>query len=594
MSTAAMPVYEWKDLPWKDIERQVFKLQKRIYQASRRDDRKTVHRLQRLLVRSWAARCLAVRRVTQDNRGKQTAGVDGVKNLTPYQRLDLVRSLTVTSKARPVRRIWLPKPGKAEKRALGIPTVQDRAAQTLVRLALEPEWEARFEPTSYGFRPGRSCHDAIQRVFGGICLKPKYVLDADIAACFDRIDRTALLSKLHTFPMLRRAIRGWLDAGVLDGKDLFPTEKGVPQGAPLSPLLANISLHGLETAIRAAFPSKHQGIYPWKPLVIRFADDFVVLHEDPAVIEQVERIAAEWLAGMGLELKASKTRITHTLDPDEGRPGFDFLGFNVRQYPIGKTHASRSGRKKRHGAQRAFKTLIKPSREAQQRHLADLAEEIHRHRQAPQEVLIDCLNRMIRGWANYYSTEVSKAVFSGLDNLLYRKLKRWAERRHPTKSHTWVRHRYWHTRGNRHWVFGPPEGQALVLHSDTPIRRHILVRGTASLFDGDIVYWAQRLGRHPELPKTKAHLLKRQQGRCAWCGLVFTHLDELMESDHRVPKSLGGCDRPDNRQLLHGHCHDAKTAQDGSYYPPSEVPKTRAKRSTVEERYEGKPSRAVL
>ena len=186
MSTAVMPVYEWKDLPGKDFERQVFKLQKRIYQASRRDDRKTLHRLQRLLLRSWAARCVAVRRVTQDNRGKRTAGVDGVKNLAPQQRLDLARSLTVTGKAHPIRRIWLPKPGTAEKRALGIPTVQDRAAQTLVRLALEPEWEARFEPGSYGFRPGRSCHDAIQRLFIGLCHKPKYVLDADIAACFDQ------------------------------------------------------------------------------------------------------------------------------------------------------------------------------------------------------------------------------------------------------------------------------------------------------------------------------------------------------------------------------------------------------------------------
>jgi RNA-directed DNA polymerase len=594
MSTAAMPVYEWKDLPWKDFERQVFKLQKRIYQASRRDDRKTLHRLQRLLLRSWAARCVAVRRVTQDNRGKRTAGVDGVKNLTPQQRLDLARSLTVTGKAHPIRRIWLPKPGTAEKRALGIPTVQDRAAQTLVRLALEPEWEARFEPGSYGFRPGRSCHDAIQRLFIGLCHKPKYVLDADIAACFDRINRTALVRKLHTFPTLRRAIRGWLDAGVLDGTELFPTEEGVPQGAPLSPVLANISLHGLETTIRAAFPSKHRGIAPWQPLVLRYADDFVVLHEDRGVIERVEQIAADWLAGIGLELKASKTRIVHTLDAENGPPGFDFLGFTVRQYPVGKTHVTRWGRKKWETTHLAFKTLITPSRTAQQRHLKSLAEEVHRHRQAPQQVLIACLNRKIGGWANYYSTEVSKAVFTRLDHLLYRKLKRWAERRHPTKSHAWVRDYYWHTRGNRHWVFGAKEGQTLLLHSDTPIRRHSLVKGTASLFDGDIVYWAQRLGRHPELPKSKAQLLKRQQGRCAWCGLVFMHLDELMESDHIVPKTLGGSDRRENRQLLHGHCHDVKTARDGSYHPPSEVPMSGAKSNTVEERYEGKPSRAVL
>jgi RNA-directed DNA polymerase len=273
MSTAETPVYEWSTLPWKRFEQQVFKLQKRIYRASRRGDVRTVHRLQRLLTKSWAAKCLAVRRVTQDNRGKKTAGVDGVKNLRPRQRLDLARSLLLNAKAQPVRRVWIDKPGKPEKRPLGIPAMRDRAGQTLVRLALEPEWEARFEPNSFGFRPGRSCHDAIQVVFAGIRQKPKYVLDADTAACFDRISQKALLEKLHTFPSLRRAIHGWLKAGILEGKELFPSEVGAPQGGPLSPLIANVALHGLETAVRTAFPSKFRGVHPWKPLVVKYADD---------------------------------------------------------------------------------------------------------------------------------------------------------------------------------------------------------------------------------------------------------------------------------------------------------------------------------
>lgn len=185
MNTAQQPMYEWKDLPWKNIERSVFKLQKRIYQASLHDDRKTVHKLQRLLIKSWHGRCLAVRRVTQDNRGKNTAGIDGVKRLSPKQRLHLAETLCLRQKARPVRRVWIPKPGKTEMRPLGIPTMRDRAEQALAKLAMEPEWEARFEPNSYGFRPGRSAHDAIEAIFQSICLKAKYVLDADIAQCFD-------------------------------------------------------------------------------------------------------------------------------------------------------------------------------------------------------------------------------------------------------------------------------------------------------------------------------------------------------------------------------------------------------------------------
>ena len=231
MSTAAcQPVYEWKSLPWKQFVRQLFKLQIRIYRASRRGDVRTVHRLQRLLMTSWATKCLAVRQVAQVNRGKKTAGVDGVKNLSPTQRFKLARTLKLQSTVEPVRRVWIPKPGKPEKRPLGIPVMRTRAEQTLARYALEPEWEARFEPNSYGFRPGRSCHDAIAALFNAIKHKAKYVLDADIAGCFDQIRQSALLAKLRTFPSLRRVIQRWLRAGVMEQGQWLPTERGTPQG----------------------------------------------------------------------------------------------------------------------------------------------------------------------------------------------------------------------------------------------------------------------------------------------------------------------------------------------------------------------------
>ena len=191
---------EWKDLNWRKLEKVTFKLQKRIYQASERGDAKAVRKLQKTLIKSWSAKCLAVRRVTQDNQGKNTAGVDGVKTLTSKQRTTLVNRLKLTGKAKPTRRVMIPKPGSNEKRPLGIPTIDDRALQALVKIALEPEWETSFEPNSYGFRPGRSCHDAIGAIYNSIRQKTKYVLDADIAKCFDRIDHKALLDKVKTYP----------------------------------------------------------------------------------------------------------------------------------------------------------------------------------------------------------------------------------------------------------------------------------------------------------------------------------------------------------------------------------------------------------
>src|SRR6266699_4322360 len=306
----SISMYRWEHLPWETIERQVYKLQKRIYQASLRDDTKAVHRLQRLLMRSWSAKCLAVRRVTQDNQGKNTAGIDGIKRLRPNERMALVHRLDLDIKAQPVRRVWIPKPGTREKRGLGIPVMQDRALQALLKLALEPEWEARFEPNSYGFRPGRSGHDAIEEIYSAICKKPRYVLDADIAKCFDRINHQALLTKLATFPTMRRVIKAWLKAGIMEGLTLTPTEEGCPQGAVISPLLANVALHGLEEHVTSAFPArmKREGqSIRWRPTVVRYADDLVILHRDVTVVEQAKQIATGWLAEMGLEFKPSTT-----------------------------------------------------------------------------------------------------------------------------------------------------------------------------------------------------------------------------------------------------------------------------------------------
>ena len=244
--------YEWETIPWRKLEKTVFKLQKRIYQASLDGKNKLVHKLQRLLLKSHSAKLLATRKVTQDNRGKKTPGVDGITAIKPEERLELANELNLSKKPQPTRRVWIPKPGKKEKRPLGIPTIADRALQALGKMALEPEWEAKFEENSYGFRPGRSCHDAIEAIFCNINRKRAYVLDADIAGCFDNINHDALLEKLQTFPTFRKIIRNWLKAGVIDKNAFHNTESGTPQGGTISPLLANIALNGLETDTKEA------------------------------------------------------------------------------------------------------------------------------------------------------------------------------------------------------------------------------------------------------------------------------------------------------------------------------------------------------
>jgi len=551
--TSFKTTVEWQSINWRTLERRVFKLQKRIFKASQRGDEKAVRRLQKTLMKSWSARCLAVRRVTQDNQGKKTPGVDGVKSLTPQQRLSLISQLKLGKKAAPTRRLWIPKPGTQEKRPLGIPTIKERALQALVKLALEPEWEARFEVNSFGFRPGRSCHDAVEAIFNAIRYKAKYVLDADIAKCFDKIDHKALLDKLHTFPSIRHQIKAWLKAGVMDGKTLFPTEEGTPQGGILSPLLANVALHGMENRIKQTFK---------KAILIRYADDFVILHEDLSTVQKCQEIIADWLKDMGLTLKPSKTRLAHTLNEHGNeQPGFDFLGFNVRHFPVGQHHTG----KNTYGKPLGFKTIITPSKAKQKEHYEAIAEIIEAHKGANQATLIKLLNPVISGWSNYYSTVVSKEAFSHQDYLIFQKLVAWAKHRHADKSWEWISRKYWQTIGGDKWVFATrsedKDPQILRKHNATPIVRHIKVKGDVSPFNGDFIYWSTRMGKHPEAPHRVSKLLKWQKGKCALCELFFRYGD-VMEIDHKIPRLQGGKDEYRNLQLLHRHCHDVKTALD--------------------------------
>jgi RNA-directed DNA polymerase len=291
--------------------------------------------------------------------------------------------------------------------------------------------------------------------------------------------------------------------------------------------------------------------------LIRYADDFVILHENITVVQRCKEIISEWLQGMGLELKPSKTRLAHTLNEHEQeKPGFDFLGFTIQQFPVGKYHSNQG-----------FKTIITPSKKKQKVHYDQIASVIEAHKAAPQAALISRLNPIIMGWANYYATVVSKVAYSALDHLTYQKLKAWAERRHPKKSGEWVAKKYWHSINGNNWVFATREEGSkplrLLNHADTPIVRHVKVKGESSPYDGNLVYWSTRMGNNPEMPSRVSKLLKKQKGKCVHCGMFFRE-DDVMEVDHRTPKSKGGKDSFDNLDLLHRHCHETKTTNDGS------------------------------
>jgi RNA-directed DNA polymerase len=553
----------WNKLPWKKLEQHVYSIQKRIYQASQRGEKRKVEKLQKLLMKSRSARLLAVRRVTQDNQGKKTAGIDGVKSVKSEERFDLAERIHPkywkNSKPQPVRRVWIPKPGKKdERRPLGIPVMYERAQQALVKLALEPAWEAIFEPNSYGFRPGRACQDAIGAIFLSIKSKPKYVFDADVKGAFDNINQQALLTKLQTYPQLRRVIKGWLKAGVMEGVKFSPTESGTPQGGVISPLLMNVALQGMEKAI-----TEEKYKYG-KPALIRYADDFVILHVNREELQIAAGKVTTWLTDMGLHLHPTKTRVTHTLDPWEANVGFDFLGFSIRQYPTGKTHTGKNS----NGKPLGYKTRITPSKTAIKQHTHEIKRLLRKLVSAPQESVIRALNPVIRGWTNYYKGWICTEAFSVCEYTTFRQLVQWEGKRHPNKSKRWQRKRYTiEVKGHlRYGMYvkdkeGNDKPIYLREHTDTHHQRHVKVRGKASPYDGNLSYWALRLKDHPLMRSEKAQLLALQKGQCPRCGLYFRD-EDILEIDHIVPTALGGKDDKTNKWVYHRHCHDEKTAED--------------------------------
>jgi RNA-directed DNA polymerase len=539
-------VFDWDAVDWRMVEDQVRQLRQRIFKASQVGDLKRVRNLQKLMLRSRANTLLSVRRVTQRNAGRATAGVDGQVALTSEARADVataVQSLSKPWQARPVRRVYIPK-ADGKRRPLGIPVIVDRVLQARVVNALEPQWEARFEPRSFGFRPGRGCHDAIEAIYwtlNGPSPKRRWILDADLTAAFDRIDHGQVLGALDTFPG-KGLVSQWLRAGVVE-KGLFTaTDEGAPQGGVISPLLLNVALHGLEEAagvryLRVGTDAVHTRAD--SPVLVRYADDLVVMCHTREHAEQAKAQLTRWLAPRGLAFNEAKTRIVHVDD------GFDFLGFTVRH--------------------QGGKLLIKPSKAAVKRIRQRLGTEMRALRGSNAAAVLRTINPIIRGWAAYYRGVVSKEVFAAVDHHLWRLTYQWALRAHPNKPRRWVVDRYFgqfNLSRTDKWVFGDRDSGAYMPRFVwTKIVRHQMVRGTSSPDDPALTqYWAERRSRNPPaiLGALTASLLRIQGGACPLCGQFLLHADQPPQSPREWEQWLRAARKAIAKQAISQHGRPGK------------------------------------
>jgi RNA-directed DNA polymerase len=552
----------WEHVNWRHHEGQVGRLRGRIFKAAQEGDWPLARNLQKLMLRSWSNTLVSVRQATQRNAGRRTAGIDGLVALTSQARAEMavrVHATIGSHRPSPVRRVYIPKASdKTKMRPLGIPVISDRCHQARVRNALEPEWEARFEPRSYGFRPGRGCHDAIESLFNTLRGKSRrvWILDADLAGAFDKISHEHLLGMLGGFPA-KGMIAGWLKAGIFEaGKGFAPTGEGTPQGGTISPLLLNIALHGLEEAAGVRY---HTGNYsgtvrPGCPALTRYADDLVVCCHSGQQAEQVKAQLAEWLEPRGLAFNDAKTRIVPLSE------GFDFLGFNLRRYPNGKL-------------------LIKPSAKAIKRFRDRLAKEFHALRGSNVAAVLATITPVIRGWVAYYRTVVSSGVFHALTGYLWKLAYKWACWSHRNKPRRWIVDRYFgkfdRFRNDR-WVFGDRDtGAYLPKPAWTDIVRHTLVKGGSSPDDPALAgYWAQRRQKvKPPLDSYTMRLLSRQDGRCSLCGENLLTPDQPPQSpqgwerwflqvirraitaDYLIHQDTPSAARSQRTHLVHTTCH---------------------------------------
>lgn len=525
--------FQWKSINWNEAETYVNRLQVRIAKATQDRKWNTVKRLQYLLTHSYYAKALAVRKITT-NKGKNTSGVDKELWSTPATKMRGVLSLTDKNyKAKPLRRVLIEKKGKKEKRPLGIPCMYDRAMQALYALALDPVAEVTADTKSFGFRKGRSCHDACEYIFTALSRKisAEWVLEGDIKGCFDHISHEWLIDNI---PMDKSVLKQFLKAGFVFENELFLTDNGTPQGGVISPILANMALDGMQKMLVNHFDLSAKGEVSAfvhnksKVNLVRYADDFIVTAATKEIAEEAKELIREFLKTRGLELSEEKTTITHIND------GFDMLGWTFRKFK--------------------GKLIVKPSKKSIKNFVASLSEIILKRGKAwKQEVLIEKLNQQIRGWTNYHQSVCASEAFAHIDYVLYELLWRWAKRRHPHKGRWWVSLNYWHRRCNRNWVFST-EDKELLRVDHISIVRHTKVRIDANPYF-DTQYFLDRKFEHgmKRLSGRFKSIWKNQNGCCYHCGMPM-EIGVDREIFFKVAKSAGGKDEVPNMAYVHKHC----------------------------------------
>lgn len=527
---------EWHKIDWPSVYKNIKNLQARIVKAVKQGRWGKVKALQHLLSHSFSGRALAVRRVIE-NRGKRTPGVDGITWSTPKSKFMAISSLKSRGYTPlPLRRTYIPK-SNGKKRPLGIPTMKDRAMQALYAMALDPISETLGDICSYGFRKGRSTADAIECCFKALAKKDraKWILEADIKGCFDNIDHDWLIGHI---PMNSNILRKWLKAGYMERKGFNPTESGTPQGGIISPILANMTLDGLQGILRERFKLGS----PYKVNLVRYADDFIVTAASKEILEgKVLPLIQGFLAERGLELSKDKTKITYIDD------GFDFLGQNVRKYK--------------------GKLLIKPSKKRVNVFLEEIRRFIKANRMTTQEKLIRTLNPKIRGWCNYHKYVVSKEIFRKIEHEIWEALWQWSKRRHKSKNKSWIKKKYFTHDGNEDWCFAAKtkdaktgkDGRVYLFHPRRiPIERHTLVRQEYNPYD---LQWQPYFEERQRSRTSKAmkekcqyQIWKNQGMICPVCRQPITD-DTDYDIHHIFEQSKGGTDDPSNLVMLHINCH---------------------------------------